>query len=222
MCVSSELSAAGQQVQLFLDKSIWSAAFIYTYCLKLKLSMLKRKCFLWRFSIFSFGWFKLFTRHCDSVHTCVSAHLWRACRSVVHGRRASFLLHKDGLPLLPAARRLGQVALPRLLPARRFGQLPLLPVVTGCGRPAGVKNSARELGLSEVMTQQLWFVIAVAQDNHAHSLYLVFVWTEQFSGHLSVTRAGLKRFGQHCSFTHTFLQKSGIWSARRTILMVER
>lgn len=54
------------------------------------------------------------------------------------------------------------------------------------------------------------------------SLYLVFVCSEQFSGHLSVTRTGPKRLGQHCSFRHTLRQKSGIWSARRTIRRVER
>lgn len=61
------------------------------------------------------------------------SNLRRAGRSVVHGGRASLLLHKDGFPFLPAARWLGQVALRRLLPSRRLGQLPLLPIVISCG-----------------------------------------------------------------------------------------
>lgn len=51
---------------------------------------------------------------------------------VIHSRGTPFLLHKYGLPLLPAARRLGYVSFRRLVSRRRFGQLPLLPVVISC------------------------------------------------------------------------------------------
>lgn len=55
-----------------------------------------------------------------------------------------------------------------------------------------------------------------------HSLYLVLVCTKQLSGHFSGTSVGPTRLGQHCSFRHTLRQKSGMRSARRTILMLER
>lgn len=57
---------------------------------------------------------------------------------VIHRRRTPFLLHKYGLPFLPAARPLGHVSLRRLVSRCRFDQLPLLPVVISCG-----KNTAR-------------------------------------------------------------------------------
>lgn len=71
-----------------------------------------------------------------------------AGRSVVHGGRASLLLHKDSFPLLPAARRLGRLSLRRLLSSRRLGQLPLLPIVIGCGRTADVENNTPKTNLS--------------------------------------------------------------------------
>ncbi len=71
-----------------------------------------------------------------------------ASRSVVHSRRASLLLHKDGFPLLPAARGLGQVSLRHLLSPRRLGKLPLLPVVISCGRTADVKDDTPKTSLS--------------------------------------------------------------------------
>ncbi len=71
-----------------------------------------------------------------------------ASRSVVHSGRASFLLHKDSFPLLPAARRLGQFSLCCLLSSHRLGQLPLLPIVIGCGRTADVENNAPKTNLS--------------------------------------------------------------------------
>lgn len=164
------------------------------------------------------------------------ANLRWASRSVVHGGRASLLLHKDSFPLLPAARRLGQVSLRRLLSSHRLGQLPLLPIVIGCGHTTDVENNATQNKSQPVIRGNYTLFSVTGFDlgplhscgggsdafNYRDSLYLVFVWTEQFSGHLSVTRTGLKRFEQHCSFTHTFRQKSGIWSAIRTILMVER
>lgn len=71
-----------------------------------------------------------------------------AGRSVVHGGRASLLLHKDSFPLLPAARRLGRLSVRRLLSCRRLGQLPLLPIVIGCGCTADVENNAPKTNLS--------------------------------------------------------------------------
>lgn len=163
--------------------------------------------------------------------TWALSNLRRASRSVVHGGRASFLLHKDGFPLLPAARRLGQVSLRRLLSSRRLGQLPLLSIVIGCGRQEqctqNLSHSSEAIIHPAASQAWIWVrSIAVVEGsdvfNYRDSLYLVLVWREQFLGHFSVTRTGLKRFGQHCSFTHTLRQKSGIWSARRTIRMVER
>lgn len=70
------------------------------------------------------------------------SNLWRASRSVVDSGRASLLLHKDSFPLLPAARRLGQLSLRCLLSSHGLGELPLLPIVIGCGRTADVENNA--------------------------------------------------------------------------------
>lgn len=155
--------------------------------------------------------------------------LWWSSRCVIHGRRSSLLLHKNGFPLLPAPRGFGQLAVRRLLAPRRFGQLPLLPVVISCRCRADVGARAELNYSSEKMTQSAASRLAGSDafndtDEHRETnwLYLVLVWMEQFSGHLLVTRTGLKRFGQHCSFTHTLRQKSGIWSARRTMRMVER
>lgn len=61
-------------------------------------------------------------------------------------------------------------------------------------------------------------VILILRD----SLYLVLVRRKQLSGHLSVMSRGPKRFWQHLSLTQTERQKSGIWSARRTMRTVER
>lgn len=79
-----------------------------------------------------------------------------AGRSVVHGGRASLLLHKDGFPLLPAACRLGRLSLRRLLSSRRLGQLPLLPIVIGCGRTADVENNTPKTKISATHHGQLY------------------------------------------------------------------
>lgn len=51
----------------------------------------------------------------------VFSNLRGASGSVVHSRGASFLLHKDSFPLLPAARRLGQLSLCCLLSCSGLG-----------------------------------------------------------------------------------------------------
>lgn len=75
-----------------------------------------------------------------------------ASRSVIHSGRASFLLHKDSFPLLPAARRLGQLSPRCLLSTHWLGQLPLLPIVIGCEHRADVENNAPKARLKLLIT----------------------------------------------------------------------
>lgn len=100
--------------------------------------------------------------------TEVVTNLRWTSRSVVHGGRASFLLHKDSFPLLPAARWLGQLSLRCLLSSHWLGQLPLLPIVIGCKCTADVENNAPRTKLKLLIrgnyTLCSAFFIAVAKE----------------------------------------------------------
>ena len=82
---------------------------------------------------------------------------------MVHNGRASLLLDKDSFPLLPAARRLGQLPLRCLLSSRRLGQLPLLPIVIGCGGTVDAENNAPETKRRDTGSDFGFALIAVAK-----------------------------------------------------------